>query len=146
MAKAFRVAKNFQPAIIYFEFVEQIIPDTKVKGAVKNALASRLKKLFISYKNLINENMRILFIGTTNKGFQANTKDLKLLFDKTLYFSLPSNSDSNKLWKNEIYKRIGRHYDLEYDVLAHMSRGYSHESVTYTNIDNILYRLHTHIK
>ena len=145
VAKSFRVAKNFQPAILYFEYVEQIIPDTKVKGGVKNALASRLKKLFISYKNLINENMRILFIGTTNRGSFANTKDLKILFDKTLYFSLPSKSDCYKLWKNEIHKRIGRHYDLEYDVLSHMSRGYSQESVIIIKLDNCLYRIYTYI-
>lgn len=130
-AKSFRVARKYQPAVFYFDFAEQIFNNPKVKGAVKNSVASKMKKMYINYKNLVTENMRILFIGNTSKGFHGNIKDFKSMFDRTLIFSLPSFSDNYKIWKKEIYNRIGRHYDLEYDVLAHMSRGFSPESVIY---------------
>jgi SpoVK/Ycf46/Vps4 family AAA+-type ATPase len=130
VAKAFRVARRFQPAVLYFDFAEQVFINTKAKGGVvKNPLATRLKKLFISYKNLITPNMRVLFVGNTNKGWTANLKDVKKMFDRTLYFSLPSSSDSYKIWKQEIRNKIGRDYDLEYAVLAQMSYGFSAESV-----------------
>jgi transitional endoplasmic reticulum ATPase len=131
VATSFRVAKNNQPAVIYFDFAEQIFVDTKQykKGAVKNVSAQRLKKLLIGYKNLVTPEMRIIFIGCTNKGWHMNTKDMTLMFDKTLYFALPSFSDRFKIWKNEISKRIGKFYELEYDILAQMSTGYSAESV-----------------
>lgn len=131
VATAFRVAKNNQPAVIYFDCAEQIFVDTKKykKGAVKNPSAQRMKKMLISFKNLITPDMRIMFIGCTNKGWHLNKKDMGNMFDKTLYFSLPSFSDRFKIWKNEISKKVGRYYELEYDILAQMSNGYSAESV-----------------
>lgn len=129
VASAFRVAKFYQPAVIYFDNAEQIFCNPKAKGAVKNPSATRLKKLLLTYKNLVTPEQRILFIGCTNKGWHMNAKDLAVMFDKNYYFSLPSFSDRFKLWKREINTRLGRVYDIEYDVLAQMSTGYSSESV-----------------
>jgi IQ and AAA domain-containing protein len=129
VATAFRVARFFQPAIIYFDNAEQIFLSPKSKGVVKNPNAQRLKKLFISYAKLIKPDDRILFIGCTNKGSAMNAKDMKQMFDRTLYFGLPSYSDRYLIWKTFISKKIGKEYDLEYDILAQMSNSYSSESV-----------------
>jgi SpoVK/Ycf46/Vps4 family AAA+-type ATPase len=141
VAKAFRVARRFQPAVLYFDCAEQVYSNPKAKGSVKNPYATRLKKLFITYKNLITPNMRVMFIGNTNRGWTSSYKDLKKIFDRTLYFSLPSFSDSYKLWKREIKKKLGRDYELEYDILAQMSIGFTPESVKMTNliIDHYMY-------
>ena len=64
-----------------------------------------------------------------------NMKELKQMFDKSLYFSLPTYSDRFKIWKHFVTIKIGREYDLEYDVLAQMSNGFSAESVK--NLSNI---------
>jgi len=131
IATAFRVAKFNQPAVVYFDNAEQVFPDKKKfkKGAVKNPLAQRLRRGLLAFKNLVSPDMRIMFIGCTNKGWHMNIKDMNAMFDRTFYFSLPSFSDRMKIWKNEISNKIGRHYELEYDILAQMSINFSAECV-----------------
>jgi len=129
LASAFRVAKNYQPAIIYFDNAEQIFA-AKAKGAIKNPVAQKMKKYIASMKNLINHDMRVLIIGCTNRGYPfLNKKDLKNVFDKTLYFGLPSYADRVKLWKNKIQAKTHMDGDLDYCILGQMSNGYSHESI-----------------
>jgi SpoVK/Ycf46/Vps4 family AAA+-type ATPase len=137
-ASAFRTAKFNQPAVIYFDNAEQIFPDTKKfkKGAIKNPSAIRLKKMFLSFKNFIQPDMRILIIGNTNKGWHLNTKEMNQMFDKFFYFSVPSFSDRYKIWKTVISKKLGKPYDLEYDILAQMSLNFSAESVLFIIIIN----------
>ena len=120
LASTFRIAKNYQPAIIYFDNAEQIFA-AKAKGAIKNAAAQKMKKYIASMKNLITQDMRVLIIGCTNRGYPfLNKKDLKNVFDKTFYFGLPSYSDRIKLWKDKINAKTD---------LGEMSNGYSHESI-----------------
>ena len=129
LAAAFRIAKNYQPAIIYFDNAEQIFA-AKAKGAIKNAAAQKMKKYIASMKNLITQNMRVLIIGCTNRGYPfLNKKDMKNIFDKTFYFGLPSYADRVKLWKNKIRAKTSLDGDLDYCVLGEMSNGYSQESI-----------------
>jgi len=129
VATAFRVSRFFQPAILYFDCADQIFLNPKVKGCTKNPAAQRLKKLFISYAKLIKADDRIMFIGNTNEGRFTNVKEFKQMFDKSLHFASPSYSDRYMIWKTFIRKKIGKDYDLEYDILAHMSNSFSGESV-----------------
>ena len=129
LASTFRIAKNYQPAIIYFDNAEQIFA-AKAKGAIKNAAAQKMKKYIASMKNLITQDMRVLIIGCTNRGYPfLNKKDLKNVFDKTFYFGLPSYSDRIKLWKDKINAKTDLDGDLDYCTLGEMSNGYSHESI-----------------
>ena len=129
LASAFRVAKNYQPAIIYFDNAEQIFA-AKAKGAIKNPAAQKMKKYIASMKNLITQDMRVLIIGCTNRGSPfLSKKDLKNVFDKTFYFGLPSYADRVKLWKNKIAEKTELDGDLDYCVLGEMSNGYSQESI-----------------
>jgi hypothetical protein len=43
LASAFRIAKNHQPAIIYFDYAQQIFA-AKAKAAIKNHAAQKMKK------------------------------------------------------------------------------------------------------
>ncbi len=129
LASTFRVAKNYQPAIIYFDNAEQIFA-AKAKGAIKNPAAQKMKKYIASMKNLITQDMRVLIIGCTNRGYPfLNKKDLKNVFDKTFYFGLPSYADRVKLWKNKIHEKTQLDGDLDYCILGEMSNGYSQESI-----------------
>ena len=129
LASTFRIAKNYQPAIIYFDNAEQIFA-AKAKGAIKNAAAQKMKKYIASMKNLITQDMRVLIIGCTNRGYPfLNKKDLKNVFDKTFYFGLPSYADRVKLWKNKITAKTELDGDLDYCTLGEMSNGYSQESI-----------------
>ena len=129
LASAFRIAKNYQPAIIYFDNAEQIFA-AKAKGAIKNPAAQKMKKYIASMKNLITQDMRVLIIGCTNRGNPfLNKKDMKNIFEKTLYFGLPSYADRVKLWKTKIQAKTELDGDLDYSILAEMSNGYSHESI-----------------
>ena len=129
LASTFRIAKNYQPAIIYFDNAEQIFA-AKAKGAIKNAAAQKMKKYIASMKNLITQDMRVLIIGCTNRGYPyLNKKDLKNVFDKTFYFGLPSYADRVKLWKDKINAKTELDGDLDYCTLGEMSNGYSHESI-----------------
>ena len=131
LASAFRIAKNYQPAIIYFDHAEQILPGKvkKAKGFVKNPQAQKMKKYILSMKNLITQDMRVLIIGSTNQGQYLNKKDFKNIFDKSFYFGLPSYSDRVKLWKEKIAEKTDQGDSLDYSVLGEMSNGYSHESI-----------------
>lgn len=81
-------------------------------------------------KNLITQDMRVLIIGCTNRGYPfLNKKDLKNVFDKTFYFGLPSYADRVKLWKNKITAKTELDGDLDYCTLGEMSNGYSQESI-----------------
>lgn len=131
-ASAFRAARTYQPAIFYFDEAEQIFVGKLPKGVKKNPNATRLRKLLTVYKNLVTTDMRILFIGCTNQGGFMKLKDYDIMFDKSLYFSLPSTSDRHLLWKTEINKRLGNRMDIEYDVLAELSRGFSYNSIKKT--------------
>lgn len=122
---AFKTARTYQPAIFYFDEAEKIFVGKLPKGVPKTPTATRLRKLLIVYKNCVTPNMRIMFIGCTNQGNYMKVKDFESMFDKSLYFGLPSNSDRSLIWKNEINKRIGSRNDLEFDVLAELSRGFS---------------------
>ena len=133
LASTFRVAKNYQPAIIYFDNAEQIFA-AKAKGAIKNPAAQKMKKYIASMKNLITQDMRVLIIGCTNRGYPfLNKKDLKNVFDKTFYFGLPSYADRVKLWKNKIHEKTQLDGDLDYCILGEMSNGYSQESIISCN-------------
>jgi SpoVK/Ycf46/Vps4 family AAA+-type ATPase len=131
LASAFRIAKNYQPAIIYFDHAEQILPGKvkKAKGFVKNPQAQKMKKYILSMKNLITQDMRVLIIGSTNQGQYLNKKDFKNMFDKSFYFGLPSYADRVKLWKEKIAEKTDQGDSLDYSVLGEMSNGYSHESI-----------------
>ena len=129
LASAFRIAKNYQPAIIYFDNAEQIFA-AKAKGAIKNPAAQKMKKYIGSMKNLITQDMRVLIIGCTNRGNPfLNKKDMKNIFEKTFYFGLPSYADRVKLWKTKIQAKTELDGDLDYSILGEMSNGYSHESI-----------------
>ena len=129
LASTFRVAKNYQPAIIYFDNAEQIFA-AKAKGAIKNPAAQKMKKYIASMKNLITQDMRVLIIGCTNRGYPfLSKKDLKNVFDKTFYFGLPSYADRVKLWKNQIKAKTDLDAELDYCILGEMSNGYSQESI-----------------
>ena len=129
LASAFRIAKNYQPAIIYFDNAEQIFA-AKAKGAIKNPAAQKMKKYINSMKNLITQDMRVLIIGCTNRGNPfLNKKDMKNVFEKTFYFGLPSYADRVKLWKTKIQAKTELDGDLDYSILGEMSNGYSHESI-----------------
>ena len=129
LASTFRIAKNYQPAIIYFDNAEQIFA-AKAKGAIKNPAAQKKKKYIASMKNLITKDMRVLIIGCTNRGYPfLNKKDLKNVFDKTFYFGLPSYADRVKLWKTKIQEKTQLDGDLDYCILGEMSNGYSQESI-----------------
>lgn len=132
-ATAFRTARTYQPAIFYFDSAEEIFPIGKLpKGVKKNPNAVRLKKLLITYKSLITLDMRIMFIGCSNKPQLLNQKDYVKMFDKSLFFGYPSSSDRSLLWKKEISSRIGYRNDIEYDVLSQMSMNFSWESIVNT--------------
>lgn len=129
IAASFRVAKAYQPCVIYYDHAEQIYP-AKAKGAIKNDTAKKMKKYMTSMKNLITQKMRILMIGCTNRGEPfLSKKDYKTAYDKSFYFSLPSYADRMKLWKTKIRQKTEQDGSLDYSILSEMSNGYSHEGI-----------------
>jgi len=132
LASAFRIAKNYQPAIIYFDHAEQIMPVKGAKnqrGMQKNPQAQKMKKYINSIKGIINQDMRVLIIGCTSDAKYMNKKDTKNIFEKAFYFGPPSYSDRVKLWRTKINEKTTMDGDLDYSVLAQMSEGYSHQGI-----------------
>ena len=97
----FRTAKAYQPAVIYFDNAEQV-SIAKVKGAVKNKNAERIKRQLNLIRNAITPDMRILIIGCSNKAHHLNSD----IFEKCFYFGLPSISDRYRIInKSLIYSK-----------------------------------------
>ena len=81
------------------------------------------------YKNLITPEMRIMFIGCSNRPHLLHTDDFNKFFDRSLYFGYPSTSDRFLLWKTHITKHLGNKTDIEFDVLAQMSMNFSWKGI-----------------
>lgn len=67
----------------------------------------RLKKDFLTYKNkAINNDHRVIIMGTTRFPENGDPKDLRAFFDKFLYFPYPDYPTRVLVWKHFIAEQI----------------------------------------
>jgi len=96
---------TMQPVVIYIDECEQFFTGGK-KNKDKEG-PSRFKKDLLLYKNqaLDNEH-RVVIIGTTNAPENGDVKDMKSFFDKFLYTPYPDYSSRVQIWKYYVSTKI----------------------------------------
>lgn len=94
---AFRVAKNFQPAIIYCDDYELIFAGKKKKKKGENQVPvdpafAKMKKPIQDFKKakFLEPEDRVAFIGTSNRPYDGSIRDFKNFFDKKFYMPYPN--------------------------------------------------------
>ena len=138
VASCFRVAQEYQPAIIYIDECELVFP-TKKKGKKKGAKKkkggandpSRIKKAITTYKKtFMNKDMRIMIVGCTSNPAEASTAELKAFFDKRIYFPYPNYPTRLMMWNHFIKKHQGKFTpQFPISTLTHISEGYPAGSI-----------------
>lgn len=105
MYTAFKVAKEYQPAIILIDECEHYFPSKKAKKETKRTLqigrCSKMKKdLMKQVKKHLTPEDRVAVICCTNLPNYLNAKECKKFFNEKLYFPYPDYSARQYLFKN----------------------------------------------
>ena len=127
VASVMRVAKDFQPSLIYIDECERFFPKKKKKKGAKGAKKTfgKVKKLLETYKKKFIKDNRILIIGCTDEVIDAK-KDVKKFFDKFIFFPYPDHTNSRIIWEHMIKKCGGSiSPDFQLSTLATISEGYT---------------------
>lgn len=100
MYKVFKIAKEFQPSVIYFDETEHFFGKKNLKK-FKN-FASKCSKFKKELTNQITKHLtledRVIIIGCTNKPQYVNTVDAKKFFYKKFYFPFPDYSGRKEIF------------------------------------------------
>merc|ERR1712139_168557 len=146
--KAFIVAQDCAPSVVYIDKVDEVFEATKGKKKKADANApNRIQKdLMAAIKQVktgpeSTEQDRILFIGCTSKPYadSVNTKALMDSFDEKVWVSFPEYGSLVVLWQ-KFMESHGIRVDptkLNLSSLAHVSEGYSSGAVKQT-VDRVL--------
>lgn len=132
---AFKVAKEFQPAIIYCEDFELIFAaGKKKKGSVVNPLFAKMKKPIQDFKKgkFFDAEDRVAFVGCSNRPWECSPKDVKSFFDKKIYFPFPSYGTRMNLFKTFLsQQKVTIPENFPVNTVAHITEGWSAGSVSY---------------
>jgi len=138
VASVMRVAKEYQPSVIYIDEVEKVFPGKKKKGKKKKkkgksdpSAPNRIKKALVKWrKGWLKDDVRVLIVGCTSEPHEGSKKDLKTFFDKHIYFPFPDYSTRRLMWKTFIEEFEGKlKPEFPLSTLAHISVGYSAGSI-----------------
>ena len=139
MASCFRVAQEYQPAVIYIDECKLVLPTKKKKGGKKKGGKKkkgandpgRIKKTIIAYKKtFLNKDMRVMIVGCTNNPEEASTPELKTFFDKRIYFPYPQYPTRLLMWNHFIKKHNGKFTpQFPLSTLTQISEGYPAGSI-----------------
>ncbi|KAF4688653.1 hypothetical protein FOZ60_002518 [Perkinsus olseni] len=163
--KAFLVAQDNAPAVIYCDEIDQVfqaVKKGKKKGkaaastaegadeASQNEPPSRIKKDFIAAIKQIKtgpdstDQDRIVFIGCTSNPFgeSVDTKELLAAFDEKVWISTPDFGTRIILWRSFMEEKgvpsqVTTSGSLNLTSLAHLSEGYTTRSIKQA-VDRVL--------
>jgi len=133
MYMAFTVAKEFQPAIIFFDEMEQLFPGKGAGKKKKSTGLAKVKKILFDMKKsprLDKQMDRVVVIGCTNKPWEGSSADFKKFFDKKIYFPFPNYATRLKIF-SDLIKKKGVHLPNNFPLstLAYITEGYTPRSV-----------------
>jgi len=118
-----KVANEFEPAIILFDEADLIFPGKKKSPEAKKA--TKMKKSFMMLKKYTKAKPRVTIIGVMNK-FESSAKDIKKFFDKKIYFPMPDYSTRMLLFKTFVERKGGCLKDsFSLSIFADMTLGYT---------------------
>ena len=143
----FTVAKeeSLSPVIIYLDNCEEFfLGKSKMKGANSDAINTSMKRFqkdLLIYKNqYLTKKDRVLVIGCSNKPEAGDMKLMKWkgpggkpdkqgFFEHAVYLPLPSHSSRSMVWRETIHSKVDSQCQVDFDLLAHMTNGYSHGQI-----------------
>jgi len=133
--------KSLSPVIIYLDDCHEFfLGKSKKKGENSDAVNTAMKRFqkdLLIYKNqYLTKEDRVLVIGCTNVPEAGDMKLMKWkgpsgkaekqgFFEHALYFPNISNSSRSLIWKEAIRRKVNCQCQLDFELLAHMSSGYS---------------------
>ena len=135
MYTTFKVAKEFQPAIILIDEAEHYWPSKKAKKKTKKGqLAGKCvkmkKDLVKQIKKHLDPEDRVAVIACTNRPYYMNTKEVKKLFAEKFYFPYPDYQSRGMLFKDIVKKKgIQLTEDFPLSQFCLMTEGYTGSSV-----------------
>ena len=157
VASVMKVAKHYQPAVVYIDECEKVFPGKKKKkkkkkkgGAAKGGKGkktsnapSRIKKTLITWrKKFLKDDTWVLIVGCSSEPHEGSKKDMKTFFDKHIFFPHADYSTRRLMWKKFIEDHGGKLWpNFPLSTLAHISVGYSAGSVSF-----ITFRSRKHVK
>lgn len=132
LVTTFKVAREFQPAIIFMDEIEQYFPG-KVKKAKKKGgppapvigRCSKFKKdLMTQITKHLEHTDRVTFIGMTNRPNLCNLKEVTKFFYKKFYFPYPDAAARQIIFKQLVEKQGVLLTDsFKLSMFAHVTEG-----------------------
>lgn len=144
VASVMKVAKEFEPSVIYIDECERVLPakkkgkgkkkKKKKKGKSDPTQPNRIKKALLAWKkSFLKDECRILIVGCSSDPYDGSKKDFRGFFDKAIYFPFPDYTTRRLLWKTFIENLGGIiKQSFPLSTLAHISAGYSAGSIKKT--------------
>ena len=143
VASVMKVAKHYEPAVVYIDECEKTFPGKKKgkKGKKKGKKGkkgkdpnspSRIKKALLSWKKgFLKDDTRVIIVGCSSEPHEGAKKDMKSFWDKHIFFPFPDYSTRRVMWQRFIETKYGGKLkpDFPLSTLALISLGYSAGSV-----------------
>jgi SpoVK/Ycf46/Vps4 family AAA+-type ATPase len=105
---------------------EQIFSGVKKKKKDQQpSYGPKMKKSIVMLKKknkLWTKNDQIAVIGCTNKPYEANTKDIKKLFDKKYYFPYPNYATRKLIFQTLVEQKLTKlPENFPFNPMAHIT-------------------------
>ena len=97
-----------QPVVIYFDECEKLFSGGK-KNKEKDGYSRFKKDLMLYKKQALTNKHNCIIICTTNLPEECEIKDIKLFFDKFIYFPYPDYPTRILLWKHYLVTTVAQY-------------------------------------
>lgn len=135
MYMVFKVAKHFQPAIIWIDEIEHYFPGKKkpAKGKRGGPTVGRCLKfkrdLIAQVKKHLTPDDKVAIIACSNKPYLGNVREMSKFFYRSFYFPYPDYTSRALLFKHLVAKHgatLTENFPLS--MFAHITEGYTPSS------------------
>lgn len=132
LVTTFKVAREFQPAIIFIDELEQYFPGkvkkNKKKGAPPPPVIGRCSKFKKDLMTQVTKHLehtdRVALIAMTNRPNLCNLKETTKFFYKKFYFPYPDAAARQMIFKHLVEKQNVRLTDaFKLSMFAHVTEG-----------------------
>jgi len=119
----FRLARSHPKSVIFIDEVEALVP--KRRSNESTVMARLVPQILAEMDGLNSDNSNILFIGATNEPWSLDSAILRPgRFGDKIYIPPPDSAARKKMF--ELYmKNKPLSNDIDFDILAEKSKGYS---------------------
>ena len=125
----FKVAREFQPAVIYIDEIEHFFPKKNVKKFKARCVKFK-KDLMTHIQKQLQPTDAVTVIACTSQPQFLNVQDIKKLFSKSFYFPFPDYSSRLQIFKTALTEQgIDANSFFALQNIALNSEGYTAGSI-----------------